>query len=96
VQKTNPGSNGINMSKSTPRDFFLNLLSFVAMYVSVIVFIVLIHQYINVGFEDPLESSSYFYTSLFETIRWSTSMLIVFFPVFLWISVILGKDLWLP
>jgi len=65
--------------KSTPKDVFLHLLGVVTLYGSAISFITLVFQLINTWFPDPL---AYDYGTS-ESIRWSASMLIVMFPVYL-------------
>lgn len=75
--------------KMTPKDFFTHLLGFVALYVSVVSFLVLIFQYINVWFPDPL---NFYYTGVLDAIRVSSSALLVVFVVFMLINWFLEKD----
>ena len=75
--------------KMTPRDFFMHLLGFFALYVSVISFLTLLFQYINVLFPDKLD---FYYNGILNAIRWSTSALLVVFAVFILINWLLEKD----
>lgn len=76
----------------TPRDFFMNLLVFAALYASVVSFLALIFAYINVLFPDKL---GYFrsYGNYAAEIITPSSVLMVIFPVFILISWLLRKDL---
>jgi hypothetical protein len=74
--------------KSTPKDVFLHLLAIVALYVSAVSFMTLMFQLISTWFPDSL---SYNY-GVAEAIRWSASLLIVMFPVFLGITWLINKD----
>src|SRR3989344_4017458 len=72
---------------SGPRDFFIHVLAFVALYVSAVSLFALWFQYINIKFPDAL---NYYYSPGFEGLRWPMAILIIVFPVFLilarWIS----------
>lgn len=76
--------------RSTPKDVFLQLLSMILLYLSAIFFMTIVWQYINYSFPDNLES--YYQENVFDTIRWASASLIVFFPVFLITSWAIGKD----
>lgn len=78
-----------NNIKLTPRDFFIHLLGFFALYVSIISFLTLFFQYINVIFPDKL---NFYFTGILNTIRWASSALLVVFIVFLLINYLLEKD----
>lgn len=75
--------------KSGPRDVFLHLLSFAALYVGVITLMALLFAYIDYLLPDRL---SFYLSGTLDQIRWSSSALIVIFPVFLLISMMLGKE----
>lgn len=70
--------------KTSPKDFFLNLLSTVALYMAAASFIVLIFQYINIYFPDVLESNNYYdpLQSAYSAIRFAVATLVVAFPVY--------------
>lgn len=74
---------------STPRDIFLHLLNIATFYISVISYITLLIQYINVLLPDPLE---FHLAGSLETIFWSTSVLIVAFPVYLFSAWLMERD----
>lgn len=75
-------------NKSTPHQVFLHLLMIAMLYVSVISLITLLVQYINFAFPDELLS----YSGSSDTIRYSSSTLIVGFPVFLLTSWLIAKN----
>ena len=74
--------------KTTPKDFFLNLLSIIALYVSATSLGTLLFQYINHAFPDPLEAVS----TNEGAIRFAISSLVVFFPVYLWSVIFMQKS----
>ncbi len=76
--------------KSTPKDVFLHLFNIVTFYLSVIGFITLFVQYINAMFPDPL---NYYFTAIANGVRWSTSVLFVAVPAYLFTTWLLNKDL---
>lgn len=75
--------------KSTPKDVFLHLLAIVTLYASVISFIALFWQFINVWFPDPL---NYYYTSIVNSVRWSASILVVMYPVYVFVTWLINRD----
>jgi hypothetical protein len=75
-------------NKSTPRDFFLYLLSAVTLYLSAFSVITLVFQYLNAAFPDSL-SPNY---GLGDTVRWFLAMLIIVFPVYLWTLHTVNRD----
>ena len=77
--------------KGTPKDVFLHLLSAATLYFSVVSFIMLWWQYINFLFPDKLNNLGYG-SSIYEPILWSTSALVVAFPVYVLISWLIGLD----
>lgn len=76
------------MIKDYPRDVFLHLLAIVSIYTVAGSFIALLFQYINVFFPDPLNP----YYDAGSSIRWSLALLIIIFPVFVWVSRFLRKE----
>lgn len=72
------------------REAFLYLLMFFTLYTSAISFGTLLFQFINRAYPD-LIAYPYVYDSTTSTIRWSTSSLVIAFPVFIWISWILRR-----
>lgn len=75
---------------TTARDFFLYLLMLIALYMSVVSFIAVLFQYINVLVHDPLDNSL---ISFYNSIRISSATLVVGFPVFLLTSFLILRDL---
>ena len=69
-------------SKITPRDFFMNLLVFGALYTSAVSLLALMFAYINTLFPDNLG----YYGNYAQEIITPSSVLIVIFPVFILIS----------
>lgn len=72
-----------------PRNLFLHLLMIGALYASVISVLVLMFQYLNVAFPDALSAPS---AVILDRIRRAASVLLVVFPVFLFISWLLERD----
>lgn len=79
-----------NHIKSTPKDVFLHLFNIVTFYLSVIGFIMLYVQYVNVLFPDKL---NYYFTAVSDLVRIATSILFVAVPAYLLTTWLLGKDL---
>lgn len=79
-----------NHVKTTPKDVFLHLFNIITFYLSVIGFITLYVQYINVLFPDEL---NYYYSSVANSVRVSTSILFIAVPAYLLSSWLLAKDL---
>ncbi len=75
--------------KSTPRDVFTYLLVTATLYASVVSFLALVFAYVDVTFPDPLD---FCYSCLLNQIRWSSSALIVVFPVFVFLFRFLRKE----
>lgn len=83
-----------NKSKLTPRFFFISLGVIVTLITSVSSFLVLLFESLNKKFPDALNSVyQYGYNSYnYETIRASLATLIIFFPVFIFISYLWVKE----
>ncbi len=76
--------------RSLPRDVFVHLLMIAALYASVAGFLALIFQYINVAFPDSLGN---YYPGILDTIRRSEATLLIVFPVYLFLSWLIGRDM---
>jgi hypothetical protein len=81
----------------TPKDTFLNVLSFVCLYLSAFSLINLLLQYIDFLLPDINRNGyhrylQHIYNSMSSQIRWSSSILIIMLPVYLLTSWILEKD----
>ena len=78
-------------SKTSPRDFFLNLLSIIALYVSATSFGILIFQYINILIPDALDFTG-LGSGAYRAVRFPVASLFVLFPVYLWSVWFLEKE----
>lgn len=76
--------------RSTPKDVFLHLFNIVTFYLSVIGFITLYIQYVDAVFPDALD---YYFTAIANRVRWSTSILFIATPAFLFTAWLFAKDL---
>lgn len=74
---------------STAKDVFFYLLMIIMLYMGVISFAAMIWQYVNIRFPDLLNISY----GAYEIIRNSISVLVVVWPVLIFISWMIGKDL---
>jgi len=74
------------------REAFFHLLSFAAFYASVVAVVTLLFRYINRLFPDPAMSMLRGAWE-FSAIRWSLAFVIVSFPVFLWITRLLLREM---
>ena len=70
------------------RDACLYLLMFGTLYYSVFNLVHLLFQFINLGFPDPAADNP---QRIAQNIRWSTSVVLVTFPVFLFIASRIAK-----
>jgi hypothetical protein len=80
------------VKKAEPKDFFLHLLAIVALYTAAGSFTALIFQYINLAFPDQLQGDYYYRAGAMNTIRFSISSLIIFFPVYLFTTRFLNRN----
>ena len=76
--------------KMTPKDFFLYIGAMATLYVSAFSLIALLFQYIETLFPDQL---SYYYDPYSTAIRLQLACLIVIFPVYLFITRLLNREL---
>ena len=72
-----------------PRNVFLHILMIAALYAGVIALLTLLFQYVNVAFPDELWKG---YTAILDRIRRAESVLLVVFPVYLFMSWVLERD----
>lgn len=78
--------------KTTPKDFFLHLLSIVMLYASAIAFSTLIFQYINIFIPDAIQSDYWSFDHSRGLARGALATLIVVFPIYIWVSWFLNKN----
>jgi hypothetical protein len=85
----------MNPIKTTPKDFFFQIGSVAALYVSVISLINLLLSTINVLFPDPLEFGGgfYMYDPYTAGLRWSIAALVIAFPLYLILMRIINRDI---
>ena len=76
--------------KTSPKDFFLWVAAIAALYVSVVSMVTLLFQYIDKLLGDPL---TYFYDPYSGAIRMAIASLIIIFPVYVWFTRMLNKDI---
>lgn len=76
--------------KSTPRDVFVYLLATIALYFSAYAVIALLLGYINILLPDPLKD---YYFDPRGSIRWPLALLVVIFPVYVWASRFIRRDI---
>jgi hypothetical protein len=79
----------MSSSNSGPKEVFLHLLSIGMLYATIVSFLVLLFQYINHLFPDPL---NYVPGADLDAIRSSSAVLLIMFPVYLLTSWLLLKD----
>lgn len=73
------------------REAFFHLLAFVTLYASVISVLVLVFEYLNRAFPDAAFDYGYYDDS--SSIRWFMAVLIVSFPIFVWVSRIIQREM---
>jgi hypothetical protein len=78
-------------AKTTPKDVFLHLLMLVMLYLVVISLITISFAYVDYWYPDPL---NYYSGGALDGIRFSSSMLIVSFPILLVLSWFIQRDLY--
>ena len=78
-----------SLIKTTPKDIFLHLLNIVTFYVSAISYITLLIQYVNELLPDPL---NYYRAGVLDSIFWSTSILVVAYPAYIFTSWLMERD----
>ena len=83
----------MDSNKNLPRDTFMHLLAVVALLVSAVSFGTLLFQYINIYFPDTLSDYYWSGCAFYDLIRQALAALVVVFPVFIWASWFLNKDI---
>ena len=79
-----------NKIKTTPKDFFVFIGAMAALYASAVSLINLLFEIINASFPDPL---SFSYDNFSSGMRWSIASLIIVFPIYIFLSRFINKDL---
>jgi hypothetical protein len=75
---------------SSPKDVFLHLLLIGTLYASVVGFISLWFDYINFLFPDTLD---YYYQGILDGVLWAEAVLVVIFPMYIFLSRLLEKEI---
>ena len=75
-------------TRSSPRDIFIYLLGTGTLYFSVYAVLNIVFEAINSFFPDPLT----YYYSPESSIRWPLALLVVIFPVYIWTSRFLFRE----
>ncbi len=73
----------------TPKDFFLQFAVFITLYISTVSFLNFIFEVINYSFPDNLDGYVDPYAS---SMRWAISVLVVMYPLFIFLSSTVSKD----
>lgn len=76
-------------NKTTPKDFFVTLGALVTLYIVIVSFLSLVFGLINHYLPDTVS----YYGSILSTIRWTVSSLIILFPLFVYLSHLINKDI---
>lgn len=74
------------------RDAFFHLLTFTTLYSTIIASMVLMFEYLNRLLPDAARQAYYVYSSDFSSIRWSLAVVMVSFPLFMFLSRILHRE----
>lgn len=80
----------VTKPKTTPKDFFLWLGAMVALYVSSVSFILLLHTYIEAWFPDAAVVYGDPYSG---ALRFAIASMVVMFPLFIWFLRMLHQDI---
>ena len=75
--------------KTTPKDFFLTLGIIITLYISIVSFLSLVFALINHYLPDAVG----YYGDILGNIRWTVSSLVILFPLFVFLSSIVNKDI---
>jgi hypothetical protein len=75
-------------NQSTPRDFFINVSVIATLYASVGAFLSLVFAMVNKAFPDSLSGYGFYGDA-----RFPTALLIIVFPLFVWLSRVLQKSM---
>ena len=76
--------------KTTPKDFFLWIGTIVALYVSAVSLLTLLFEYIDVYFQDPLQT---YYDPYSGAIRFAIASLIIIFPLYLYLTRVINQEI---
>ncbi|OGN09450.1 MAG: hypothetical protein A3C61_01255 [Candidatus Yanofskybacteria bacterium RIFCSPHIGHO2_02_FULL_39_10] len=80
-------------NQNIPRDAFLYLLSIITLIISAVSLGTVVFQYINVYIPDIISDPYLTQSSYLGTMRYALATLVIVFPVFVWVSWFLRKDI---
>ncbi|MBI2278677.1 MAG: hypothetical protein HYU81_01275 [Candidatus Brennerbacteria bacterium] len=79
--------------RSAPRDVFLHLLAFVALYAAATAFLTVAFQLVNLRFPDILEGRGYYaFDGARNALRWALASFVIVFPVYVFVARFLRKE----
>lgn len=79
------------IKKTGPKDVFLNLLAIISFYVCVVFFSIVVFNFVDFYFPDPLRHITT--AGIRSNLRWPISVLAVAFPFYVWVSSFIQKDI---
>ena len=74
-------------ARATPKDFFLNLLAIVTLYMSAASFLTIVFQIVNTVLPDVIERASGMHGANSGALRFALSSIIIVFPVYVAASI---------
>jgi hypothetical protein len=91
IKEDNMANQNVDKIRTTPKDFFLHLLSIITLYISAVSFAALLFTDINLLFPETTQ-----YTPLnlgeINSIRWHIATLLITFPVYIYTLIALRKE----
>ncbi|MDP2683721.1 MAG: DUF5671 domain-containing protein [bacterium] len=78
-----------NTLRSTPKDVFLHLFNIFTFYLSIVAFIMLLTNYVEALFPDPL---NYYFGRIHSAVRWGTSVILVALPAYIGTAWMFARD----
>lgn len=80
------------MKQNLPRDVFLHLLTIITLITSAVSFGIILFECININFPDIVSDPYFSHSGYLSSMRSALAALVIIFPVFLWASWFLAKD----
>lgn len=71
------------IQKTTPKDFFINLLAIVTLYLSAASFLTIVFQIINIALPDVLEKGAMIHNGSRSALRFALASISIVFPVYI-------------
>ena len=82
-------NSGVNL----PRDVFMHLLAIITLIASAVSFGIIVFEFINIQFPDIVSDPYFSLSSHLSVMRSALAALVIVFPVFLWASWFIRKDI---